>query len=317
MYENAFKSIERALQAEDGIGNELDYVEQISWVQFLKCLHNLGTERRDQVELDGKIYTPIINGPFRWDRWAAPKVNGTFDYNTAIFGEDLVNFTDEKLFPYLATFRQTATNPRTIQYKIGETFTERRNKFRSGYILRDVLEEVDSLSFNTQAQRHDLSPLYGPRIRRLDNAGRNGGEYHTTRPLIRARIEVLEPQICETLHDGAVGSAGFLCEPYEDLRRDDLTATEFETPQTKAFFGQEKKSLDYVGGIMNMVLHEIEAPMILHTNSVNENVMDIQEKHLHDIILANPPFGAVERREVQQNFPIRTGEMAYPLLQLT
>lgn len=315
MYENAFNSIERNLRAEPGIANELDYVEQISWVLFLKYLHDYETERRNRAALDGEVYTPIIDGDFRWDSWAAPKKHGEFDHNAALTGDDLVEFVDRKLFPYLGSFRQTAQNARTINYKVGEVFTELRNKFRSGFILRDVLEVVDSLSFNTQAQRHELSELYETRIRRMGNAGRNGGEYYTPRPLIRAMIKVVNPKIGETIYDGAVGSAGFLCEAFEFMRRDDLTATEWETLQTKTFFGQEKKSLAYVIGVMNMILHGIEAPNLIHTNSLNENVMDIQERDRHDIILANPPFGGGERREVQQNFPIRTGETAYLFLQ--
>jgi type I restriction enzyme M protein len=178
-----------------------------------------------------------------------------------------------------------------------------------------VLEIVDGLSFNTQAQRHELSELYETRIRRMGNAGRNGGEYYTPRPLIRAMIKVVDPKIGETIYDGAVGSAGFLCEAYDYLRTDTLSASEYETLQTNTFYGQEKKGLAYIIGIMNMVLHGIEAPNLVHSNTLNENVMDIQEKDRHDIILANPPFGGGERREVQQNFPIRTGETAYLFLQ--
>lgn len=315
MYENAFRTIEQTLRAEEGISNELDYVEQNSWVLFLKYLHDLETERQDRAELDGESYTPIIDGEFRWDRWAAPKKNGEFDHNAAMIGDDLIAFVDQKLFPYLGRFRETATGPRTIEYKIGEVFTELRNKFRSGYILRDVLEIVDGLQFNTQAQRHELSELYETRIRRMGNAGRNGGEYYTPRPLIRAMIKVVDPKIGETIYDGAAGSGGFLCEAYEYLRSDSLSASQWETLQRDTFFGQEKKSLAYIIGIMNMVLHGIEAPNIVHTNTLNENVMDIQEKDRHDVILANPPFGGGERREVQQNFPIRTGETAYLFLQ--
>jgi len=184
MYENAFNQIERHLRAEEGIANELDYVEQTSWVLFLKYLHDLETERQDRAELDGKDYTPIIDDDYRWDIWAAPKTSdGEFDHNTALIGDDLIKFVDQELFPYLASFRQSATGPQTIQYKIGEVFTELRNKFRSGYILRDVLEVIDGLSFNTQEQRHELSQLYETRIRRMGNAGRNGGEYYTPRPL--------------------------------------------------------------------------------------------------------------------------------------
>ncbi|RWC40566.1 MAG: SAM-dependent DNA methyltransferase [Mesorhizobium sp.] len=315
MYENAFNSIEKDLRAEEGIANELDYVEQTSWVLFLKYLDDLESERRDRAELDGRAYSPIIDGDHRWGHWAAPKVNGEFDHNSALTGDDLIQFVNDKLFPYLASFRKSATGPRTIEYKIGEVFTELRNKFRSGYILRDVLEIVDGLSFNTHAERHELSQLYETRIRRMGNAGRNGGEYYTPRPLIRAMIKVIDPKIGETVYDGAVGSAGFLCESYEYMRRDDLSASDYETLQTRTFFGQEKKSLAYIIGIMNMVLHGIDAPNIVHTNSLNENVMDIQEKDRHDIVLANPPFGGGERREVQQNFPIRTGETAYLFLQ--
>jgi type I restriction enzyme M protein len=230
-------------------------------------------------------------------------------------GDDLIEFVDRELFPFLGRFHDRATGPDTIEYKIGEVFTELRNKFRSGYILRDVLEIVDSLRFNTQDARHEFSQLYETRIRRMGNAGRNGGEYYTPRPLIRAMIRVTEPKIGETIYDGAVGSAGFLCEAYDYMRGPDMGAQDYETLQRRTFYGQEKKSLAYIIGIMNMVLHGIEAPNIVHTNSLNENVMDIQEKDRHDIVLANPPFGGGERREVQQNFPIKSGETAYLFLQ--
>ena len=315
MYKNAFNNIERLLRAEAGIATELDYVEQISWVLFLKYLHDLEAERRNRAELSGKTYEPLIGPDFHWNDWAAPKTSdGAFDHNAALTGDDLIDSVDRKLFPYLASFQQSA-DPRTIEYKIGEIFTELGNKFRSGYILRDVLEIVDGLSFNTQAERHELSELYESRIRRMGNAGRNGGEYYTPRPLIRAMIRVIDPKIGETVYDGAVGSAGFLCEAWEHMRRGNLSASQYETLQRDTFFGQEKKSLAYIIGIMNMVLHGIEAPNIVHTNSLTENVMDFQERDRYDIVLANPPFGGSERREVQQNFPIRTGETAYLFLQ--
>ncbi len=315
MYENAFDAIEKNLRNEAGISNELDYVEQISWVLFLKYLHDLEEERKDRAELEGDTYSPIIDAEHSWSTWAAPKVDGEFDHNAAMIGQDLIDYVDRELFPYLAQFRQSASGPRTLEYKIGEIFTELRPKFRDGYILRDVLEVADSLSFSTQEQRHELSELYETRIRRMGNAGRNGGEYYTPRPLIRAMVKVTDPKIGETVYDGAVGSAGFLCEAYEYMRRDDLSAAEFNKLQTETFFGQEKKSLAYIIGIMNMVLHGIEAPNIVHTNSLNENVMDIQEKDRVDVILANPPFGGGEKKQVQQNFPIRSGETAYLFLQ--
>jgi type I restriction enzyme M protein len=316
MFENAFNNIDKALRAEEGTASELDYVEQTSWVLFLKYLDDLEAERADIAELEGNNYAPILDKAHQWRTWAAPKTpQGTFDHNAALTGDDLIEFVDKDLFPYLASFRETATSPDTIEYKIGEVFIELRNKFRSGYILRDVLEIVDGLRFNTIKAKHELSDLYETRIKKMGNAGRNGGEYYTPRSLIRAMIKVIDPEIGQTIYDGAVGSAGFLCEAFAYMRPKANGAADLETLQRRTFYGQEKKSLAYIIGIMNMVLHGIEAPNLIHTNSLNENVMDIQEKDRFDIVLANPPFGGGERKEVQQNFPIKSGETAYLFLQ--
>ena len=219
--------------------------------------------------------------------------------------------------PYLKGFRTRAEGANTIEYKIGEIFSEIENKFRSGYSLRDALELVDGLSFRSQEQKHELSHLYEAKLRNMGNAGRNGGEYYTPRPLIRAIIKVIKPKIGERIYDGACGSAGFLCELFEYMTRDReaLSTKDMKIFQRLTFYGKEKKSLAYVIGIMNMILHGIEAPNIVHTNTLNENISDIQEKDRFDVILANPPFGGKERPEIQQNFTIRTGETAFLFLQ--
>ena len=151
----------------------------------------------------------------------------------------------------------------------------------------------------------------------MGNAGRNGGEYYTPRPLIRAIVRVVRPKIGDRIYDGAVGSAGFLCEAFDYLKDNNpkRTTAQDRTLQERTFYGKEKKSLAYVIAIMNMILHGIEAPNIIHTNTLTENLADIQEKDRYDVVLANPPFGGKERNEVQQNFPIRTGETAFLFLQ--
>lgn len=150
----------------------------------------------------------------------------------------------------------------------------------------------------------------------MGNAGRNGGEYYTPRPLIRAMVRVVNPQIGEKVYDGACGSAGFLCESFVFMKaKAGFTTKDLKTLQERTFYGKEKKSLAYVIAIMNMILHGIEAPNIIHTNTLTENLADIQERDRYDVVLANPPFGGQERQEVQQNFPIRTGETAFLFLQ--
>ena len=316
MYEQAFKTIDNHLRRDDGPSSELDYVEQTSWVLFLKYLHDLEAERADEAELSGKSYARILDGDFAWDAWAMPRDDGgQLDRDALRTGDDLIVFVERRLFPHLAGFRASATGPDTIEYKIGEIFTEVRNRFRSGFALRDVIEIVDALDFGTQAQRHELSELYEQRIKRMGNAGRNGGEYYTPRAIIRAMLKVTDPKIGETIYDGACGSAGFLCEAFEYLNTGTLSGTEWETLQRRTLYGQEKKTLPYVIGVMNMILHGVEAPNITHANTLTENVMDIGEGDRHDVVLANPPFGGDERAEVQHNFPIQSGETAYLFVQ--
>lgn len=316
MFTQTFKNIDDVLWKEAGCSSELDYTEQSSWMLFLKYLDDLEQERAIAAELVDKPYEFIIAGKHQWSQWAAPKkADGSFDHDTALTGDDLIEFVDNELFPYLKGFKQRATSPDTIEYKIGEIFGEIKNKFRSGYSLRDALELMDSLRFRSQKEKHELSDLYEVKIKNMGNAGRNGGEYYTPRPLIRAMIAVTKPQIGERIYDGAVGSAGFLCEAHDYLRQSKLTTSQLETLQRKTFYGKEKKSLAYVIAIMNMILHGIDAPNIIHTNTLSENISDIQEKDRFEVILANPPFGGKERKEVQQNFPIKTGETAFLFLQ--
>ena len=318
MFEQAFKNIDDILRKEAGCTTELDYTEQTSWLLFLKYLDGLEQDLADEAALARKKYSYILDKPYRWESWAAPKdENGRLDHNRALTGDDLRDFVNQKLFPYLHGFKQRASGPNTIEYKIGEIFGEVKNKIQSGYNMREIIEHIDELRFRSQTEKHELSHLYEAKIRNMGNAGRNGGEYYTPRPLIRAIVNVVQPKLGERIYDGALGSAGFLCESYEYLKQTHpkRTTAQDRTLQERTFYGKEKKSLAYVIGIMNMILHGIEAPNILHTNTLSENLADIQEKDRYDVVLANPPFGGGERKEVQQNFPIRTGETAFLFLQ--
>jgi type I restriction enzyme M protein len=323
MFEQTFKNLDDVLWKEAGCSSELDYTEQISWLLFLKYLDDLEREKAQKAELVGKGYEFILDEEHRWSSWAAPKnADGTLDHNAALTGPDLVEFVNGELFPYLKGFKGRAESPDTIEYKIGEIFSEIANKFGSGYSMREALDLIDALRFRSQKEKHELSDLYETRIKKMGNAGRNGGEYYTPRPLIRAMIRVMKPKIGERIYDGACGSAGFLCESHDHLRHGPdgesppkLTAAKLKKLQTKTFYGKEKKSLAYVIAIMNLILHGIEAPNIIHGNTLADHDQDVREKDRYDLILANPPFGGKERKEVQQNFPIKTGETAFLFLQ--
>ncbi|MGC1451726.1 MAG: N-6 DNA methylase, partial [Candidatus Sulfotelmatobacter sp.] len=248
MFEQVFKNIDDVLRKEAGCTTELDYTEQTSWLLFLKYLEALEQERAMEAELQRKKYTFLLDKPYRWETWAAPKAAGNdnlligeanpnpktnpnnanreigapksspIDHNKALSGDDLRDFVNLKLFPYLTGFKQRASGPNTIEYKIGEIFGEIKNKIQSGYNLREIIDQIDELRFRSQTEKHELSHLYEAKIRNMGNAGRNGGEYYTPRPLIRAIIQVVKPRIGERIYDGACGSAGFLCESFEYLK---------------------------------------------------------------------------------------------------
>ncbi|HVT00623.1 MAG TPA: N-6 DNA methylase [Patescibacteria group bacterium] len=318
MFEQAFKNIDDALRKDAGVASELDYVEQSSWILFLKYLDDLEKDKAIEAKLAGRTYKNIIDSKFSWETWAAPKTaDGKLDHNKALVGDDLIDFVNQELFPYLRKFKQEAESPETIDYKIGEIFSEIRNKIQSGYTLREILDIIDSLRFRSQKEKHELSHLYEAKIKNMGNAGRNGGEYYTPRSLIRIIVKVVNPKIGDRIYDGAVGSAGFLVEAFEYLAQDreKLSPKDWEILQKRTFYGKEKKPLPYIIAVMNMILHGIETPNIIHANTLAENISDIQEKDRYDIILANPPFGGSERAEVQQNFPIKTSETAFLFLQ--
>ena len=317
MFEQTFKNIDDILWKDAGCSTELDYAEQSSWILFLKWLDDYEKEKETKASLENKQFKPVLDKEYQWSSWAIIKTkDGKVDFNKLLQGPDLKRFVDDKLFPYLSSFRSKIENFDTLEYKIGEIFSELKNKLQDGYTLRDVINEVDNLEFKSSEQKHELSALYEEKIKNMGNAGRNGGEYYTPRPLIKSIIKVIDPKVGETVYDGAVGSAGFLVEAFEHMSKSkSLTTSELKKLQTKSFYGVEKKTLAYIIGIMNMILHGIESPNIIHQNTLETNIQEIQNKDRVDVILANPPFGGKEKENIQENFPIKSSETAYLFLQ--
>jgi type I restriction enzyme M protein len=316
MFEQTFKNLDDIMFQEPGCNTELDYVEQSSWMLFLKYLDDMETERAMNAELEGSSINELFKEQFRWSNWATPKTaDGKPDKDRVRVGPDLIDFVNNQLMPYLRGFRQSASGPDTVEYKIGEIFTEVRNKFQNGYMLQDALELIDKLTFGSQEQKHELSDLYETRVKNMGNAGRNGGQYYTPRPLIRAMIAVTNPQLGETIYDGAAGSAGFLCEAYEYLRPLVKTPDDLQTLERRTLFGKEQAPLAYVIGLMNMILHGVPAPNFLRTDTLADRIADIEERDRYHVILANPPFGTNKNKQLQANFPVKSSESAYMFMQ--
>lgn len=312
---NSFKRIDDALWVDGGANNPGDYITQISWMLFLKYLEDLENRRQIDAQLVGKTYTPILKDEYRWYSWACPKTaDGKKDVSKALSGKDLLDFVNSELFPYLKAFKNTTEDTRTLAYKIGEIFSEIDNKIQGGHTLREALDIIDGLEFKTQEQLDDLSHLYEDRLKLLGGAGRSG-EYYTPRPLIKTMIKALDLEPGKTIYDGAAGTAGFLTESYDFLKSKGISAKQLKFLKEDTFTGKNKMAQPYLLGTMNMILHGIEAPNMIHTNTLTEDTADIQEKDRYDYILANPPFGGKEHAEVQRNFPVKTGATELLFLQ--
>ena len=196
MFEQAFKKIDDVLRKEAGCTTELDYAEQTSWLLFLKYLDGLEEDKATEAALHSKKYDFILDRPYRWETWAAPKgKDGKLDHNKALTGNDLRDFVNQKLIPYLYKFKQKASGPNTLEYKIGEIFAEIRNKIQSGYNLREIIDHIDELRFRSQTEKHELSHLYEAKIKNMGNAGATAVNItrrdHSFAPLCRLFIQRL------------------------------------------------------------------------------------------------------------------------------
>lgn len=306
------------LRRDDGISGAMHYTEQTSWVLFLKFLDDYESEKEDEAILSGKAYQPVLDEAHRWSSWACPKTaDGNLDFNQNRSGDDLADYVNNELFPYLKGFSSTNADPKLFTYKIGGIFQYLDNKVASGHTLREVLDIIDTLDFQSESSLFELSLVYEGLLQNMGDAGGYAGEFYTPRPVVRAMVQALDPKPKQTIYDAAAGSCGFLVEAFEYLKRkkDQLTTDEWDFIQRDTFFGFEKTSLAYVMGMMNMILHGIESPNLYRGNTLTQNIRDIQEKDRYDIILANPPFGGKEKSQIQQNFPIQSNATELLFLQ--
>ncbi|RXG21114.1 class I SAM-dependent DNA methyltransferase [Leeuwenhoekiella aequorea] len=309
--QNNIDRITDILRRDDGISGAMHYTEQISWVLFLKFLNDYEENKADESFLEGTDYNHVLRKDLRWNQWACPKDDDEkLDVKRALTGDDLIDFVNKTLFPYLKAFKTNTNDPKSLTYKIGAIFEYLDNRIASGHTLREVLDIIDKLDFQSSDELFELSQVYENLLKSMGSDGGNSGEFYTPRAIIKAMVETTDIKVGDTIYDGAIGSGGFLVEAFEFLtangKKERLSAKEWEKLQNDTFYGQEKTSLGYVMGMMNMILHGIESPNVFRGNTLTQNIRDIQEKDRHNVILANPPFGGKEKKQIQQNFPVES-----------
>lgn len=318
--QNNIDRITDILRRDDGISGAMHYTEQISWILFLKFINDYEDNKADEAFLEGTDYEHVLRKDLRWEQWACPKdENGKLDVKRAKTGDDLIEFVNKTLFPYLQEFKSTTNDPKSLTYKIGAIFEYLDNRIASGHTLREILDIIDRLDFQSSDELFELSQVYENLLKSMGSDGGNSGEFYTPRAIIKAMVETTNIEVGDTIYDGAIGSGGFLVEAFDFLtqsgKKEKLSAKEWEFLQSETFYGQEKTSLGYVMGMMNMILHGIESPNVFRGNTLTENIRDYQEKDRHDVILANPPFGGKEKKQIQQNFPVESNATELLFLQ--
>lgn len=314
------KSSRQIMRKDKGLNGDLDRLPMLTWIMFLKFLDDLEQMRETEAVLEGKNFQPAIESPYRWRDWAA--IEG------GITGDELIAFINHEeavrpdgshgigLFAYLRSLQ--GDNGGDRRDVIATVFKGMQNRMINGYLLRDVIDKINGIHFNSSEEMHTLSRLYETMLREMRDAAGDSGEFYTPRPVVRFMVEVMSPQLGEIVLDPACGTGGFLVEAFEHLERQSKTVEDRGVLQESSILGGEAKSLPYLLVQMNLLLHGLEYPRIDPENSLRFPLREMGDKDRVDVILTNPPFGGEEEKGILGNFPedMQTSETAMLFLQL-
>ena len=314
------KSSRQIMRKDKGLNGDLDRLPMLTWIMFLKFLDDLEQMRETEAVLEGKKFQPAIEAPYRWRDWAAIEGGITGDELIAFINNDEAVRPDGTrgigLFAYLRSLQgENGGDRRDV---IATVFKGMQNRMINGYLLRDVVDKINGIHFNSSEEMHTLSRLYETMLREMRDAAGDSGEFYTPRPVVRFMVEVTNPQLGETVLDPACGTGGFLVEAFEHLERQCKTVEDREILQESSIHGGEAKSLPYLLVQMNLLLHGLEYPRIDPENSLRFPLREMGDKDRVDVILTNPPFGGEEEKGILGNFPedMQTAETAMLFLQL-
>lgn len=313
-------SARKIMRKDKGLNGDLDRLPLLTWIMFLKFLDDLEMEREEEAALAGVAFRQAIEPPYRWRDWAANPQGATGDELLAfINNEDCVRPGGSRgpgLFAYLRQL--TSSNGDDRRDVISIVFRGVDNRMKSGYLLRDVVNKISGIHFNSSEELHTLGALYESMLREMRDAAGDSGEFYTPRPVVRFMVEVVDPRLGEIVLDPASGTGGFLVGAYNHLGQQVKTVADRKALQERSLLGCEPKPLPFLLCQMNLLLHGLDAPRIDPHNALRFKLTEIGETDRVDVILTNPPFGGEEEKGIQGNFPQdrQTAETALLFLQL-
>ncbi|MHB1865638.1 MAG: class I SAM-dependent DNA methyltransferase [Candidatus Saccharimonadales bacterium] len=316
---SVIKSCRQIMRKDKGLSGDLDRLPLLTWVMFLKFLDDMEQIEESRAKMRRMEYRSTIESPYRWRDWAAQE-NG-------VTGPELIAFINQEeatrpngtkgpgLFSYLSSLHNGPTSRKRV---IASVFSHLTNRMQSGYLLRDVINSVNSIHFESQDELFTLGHLYESMLREMRDAAGDSGEFYTPRAVVKFMVEAVNPHLGETILDPACGTGGFLAETFTHLSKQVKTVEDRKVLQEQSIFGGEAKPLPYLLCQMNLLLHGLEAPQIDPENSLRFPLNEIGDRDRVDVILTNPPFGGEEERGILSNFPSdkQTTETALLFLQL-
>ena len=315
------KSARDIMRKDKGLNGDLDRLPMLTWLMFLKFIDDSEMIREDEAKLDRtRRYRPALESPFRWRDWAAKEDGITGDALITWVNQDEATAPDGRrrqgLLAYLRGLRSGNGGDR--RDVIATVFRGVLNRMTSGYLLRDVVNKINGIHFNSSEEIHTLGTLYESLLKEMRDSAGDSGEFYTPRPVVRFMVEATAPRLGETVLDPACGTGGFLVETYLHLEKQCSTVEDRKTLQQRTILGQEAKPLPYMLAQMNLLLHGLEYPGITHGNSLDVTLTQIGDRERVDVILTNPPFGGEEEKGILGGFPEdkRTSETALLFLQL-
>ena len=294
------KRIQDITRNDAGVNGDAQRIEQMSWLLFLKIY-----DSRELVwELEEDDYESIIPEDLKWRNWAHAEKG-----EQVLTGDDLLDFVNNRLFKELKELEITPNMP--IRKSIVKSaFEDANNYMKNGVLLRQVINVIDEVDFNSPEDRHSFNDIYEKILKDIQSAG-NSGEFYTPRAATDFIAEMLDPKLGETMADLACGTGGFLTSTLNHLSKQRKTSEDIQK-YNQAIFGIEKKAFPHLLAVTNLFLHEIDDPKIIHGNTLEKNVREYTDDEKFDLIMMNPPFGGSELDTIKNNFPaeLRSSETA-------
>ena len=291
------KTIQNIMRKDKGLNGDAQRIEQLGWMIFLKIFDDKDIE----MELLNDNYISPIPSELQWRNWATN--------DEGITGDELLDFIDNKLFADLKTLPSAATNKRALLIK--EVFEGNNNYMKSGTLIRQVINKLNEIDFNSSDDRHLFGDIYETILKELQSAG-NSGEFYTPRAITQFITQMVNPKLGEIVFDPACGTGGFLTNVIEHIRANEVHNIEDRITLQKTIKGSELKPLPHMLALTNLILHDIEVPEIVYDDALSKELTSITPKDRVDCILANPPFGGTVADGMETNFPAnyRTKESA-------